>query len=129
MNRVLMNRLRDLRREEQAEKRRADRDAISLNEPLGTDDDNRGSLADFLTDDDASVQPEKLAQQSELARRIGHVRVRLTSRQQALVDGLRAERSISELSRLLGTSRSTLYDELERIKAAFTAEGLDEFLD
>ena len=131
MNRVLMNRLRDLRREEQAEKRRADRDAISLNEPLGTDDDNRRSLslADLLADDDADGQPEEAAERAERREAIDRVRSRLPPRQLGLVDGFLAERSIGELSRLLGTPRTTLHDEFERIKAEFRAEGLDEFID
>lgn len=129
MNRVLTNRLRDIRREEQAEKRHADREALSLDAPVGAEDEDVTSLVDFLADDDVAAQPETHAQQADLAAAIDRARDRLTPRQQVLVDGLRAERTVSELSRMLGTSRSTLYDEMERIKASFEADGLRDFLD
>ena len=128
MNRVLMNRLRDLRRQERAQKRRGDREARSLDKPLGNEGDDLGSLTDLLPDEGAEGRPDEAAERAELAEGIDRVRRRLTLRRRELLDGISAGFSMSELSRLLATPRSTLYDERERIKQEFRAEGLDDFL-
>ena len=129
MNRVLTNRLRDLRREEQAEKRRGDREALSLDERLDAGEARAWSLADLLVDEDVHSRPEEAAKREAIREAIARVRDRLGPRRQALLDGLLAEQSMSEISRILGTPRASLYDELERIKTEFRAEGLEEFLD
>ena len=128
MNRVLMNRLRDLRRQERAQKRRVDREARSLDKPLGDEGDDLSSLMNLLPDESTDSRPEEAAERAELAEGIDRVRRRLTLRRRELLDGISAGFSMSELSRRLATPRSTLYDELERIKQEFRAEGLDDFL-
>ena len=128
MNRVLTNRLRDLRRQERAQKRRVDREARSLDKPLGDEGDDLSSLMNLLPDESTDSRPEEAAERAELAEGIDRVRRRLTLRRRELLDGISAGFSMSELSRRLATPRSTLYDELERIKQEFRAEGLDDFL-
>lgn len=127
MNRVLTNRLRDLRREELAEKRRGDREARSLDEPLDYDGDSP-SLADLLPDETADARPEDRVEQAELRERIALTREHLPSRQRALLDHLLAGENLSDVSRSLSTPRATLYDDMRRIRTVFEAEGLRDFL-
>lgn len=128
MKRVVGNRLKDLKREEQAEKRRTDRLARSIDELPQSGDAEGITLADFLRDRSPEVDPVALTLQSELRIRIRRTSSRLTLRQQAVVDGLFKEQTITELSRSLDVPKSTLYDELKRIKAEFESANLREFL-
>jgi len=128
LKRVVRNRLKDLKREERAEKRGAGKPDRSLDEALPSDDGEGSTLADFLRDQSPDIDPEARALQSELRTGIHRATPQLTPQQQALVDGLSSGQTISELARSMDIRRSTLYDELKRIKAAFESAGLREFL-
>ena len=129
MKRVLRNRLRDLRREERAEKRGAGRPTRSLDEPVQSDDGAGSTIANLLRDGSPEANPEALALDSELHTEILRAKHRLTPLQQALVNGLFVEQTVSELSESLDVPRSSLYDEMKRIRAEFESEGLRKLLD
>ena len=81
------------------------------------------------------VDPEELIKQMEQSlphrypfRMIDRVMELLSPRQRELTQALRFGATMAEASRLLGTPRSTLYDELERIRKIFFDEGLQEYL-
>lgn len=96
LNRVITNRLRDLSREVQAEKRTASRDAASLDALQ-----EEMSLHDFIPDKGAA-DPVSSAEASELAGLIARVRRRLTGREQIVLDGLLADRTPTEVAGILG---------------------------
>ena len=129
MKRVLRNYLRDLWRTEHAEKRRGEQAALSVDAPPPGSDQDADSLSDRIPDESEATRPDIQAIQTELRAQIDCVRRKLTSRQQALVEGLRRGSSMSEISREMRVGRATLYDELARIRAVFEADGLDQFLD
>jgi len=120
LGQVITNRLLDLLKAELAEKRWADRSARSL----GLDDwDLKRAVEDVQAED-----PQQAAERSEMAQRIAWARERLPVRERAVLDGLLLEKTPSELSRELGTSRVTVYSDRKRIREALEAEGLRDFI-
>ena len=124
LSQVVTSRLRDLRREELAEKRTADRKALSLDSPGPDDDlDLNGVLEDVQAED-----PLLAAEASDRRRRLDSARERLSPRERLVLDGLLEDKTLTELSRALGISRMTLYAHRDRIRAQLEAEGLRGFL-
>ena len=56
-------------------------------------------------------------------------RQRLSPRERFVLDGLLKEKTLTELSRVLGISRVTVYADRDRIRAELEAEGLRDFLE
>jgi predicted DNA-binding protein YlxM (UPF0122 family) len=52
----------------------------------------------------------------------------LNSKQQEICDLLQKNNSISDISKILATPRSTVYDEIRRISKIFEKVGLREYL-
>ena len=125
LNRVVTNRLRDLRDRERAEKRTAERKALSLDI---SDSEDEPGLQDLIPDHRA-VNPQTAAEVGDLRLRIDRARRRLSSRECAVLDGLAIGKTPTELGRELKTSRVTIYADLRRIRLALEGEGLREFLD
>jgi len=126
MARVVHNKLMDLVRERESDKRKAGYDSISLDEPLGEQEDSsrvldlidqaHGEGADRIVADDARLDLEKAF-------------ARLTPRQRQLCQLLGEEGlNVQEASRRLGLPRATLYDELKRIRKVFAELGLEDYL-
>jgi len=127
MSRVVAHKLQHLIEKHTAGKRKAGINNVSLNEPISDEEDSPTYL-DQLSEDENHVSDlhitallkidihrtiEKLTpQQRELCRLLGE-------------EGL----SVSEASELLNTPRSTLYDDIKRIKAIFQQDNLHEYLD
>jgi RNA polymerase sigma-70 factor (ECF subfamily) len=123
MGRVVRNKLTDLVRERETDKRRLAYTAVSLHEPSGTDEGSP-TLEDTVVDarpaassriglrmDLAALLPKLDRRQRKLCHLLGH-------------GGLK----IKQASEYLNTPRSTIYDELERIRKIFLKEGLGEYL-
>ena len=123
MNRVLTNRLRDLRREEQAEKRRADYKPLSLDAPFGDDGD---TLADFFRD--AGSDPAAEAEHADLVDRLARIRGRLLPRQRAVFDAWASDIPKARIARGLDISRDTVHEDIRRIRQVCRDEGLEDFL-
>jgi len=121
LGRVITSRLLDLLKAELAEKRAADRTALSLE---SQDWDLRRAVEDVQAED-----PLRAAERSEMAERIARARERLSGRERAILDGLFKEKTPSELSRELRISRVSVYADRQRIQEALEAEGLRDFLD
>lgn len=126
LNRVVINRLKDLLREELAEKRTAERTATSLNQAAG---DGDGDLANLIADTDALTDPQRVAELRDLQERLDRIRGRLTQRERELLSGLLHGRTVREISRELATSTVTLNKDKHRIRLALEESGLSEFLD
>lgn len=118
MKRVLDAKLRDIERRVRAAKRGQDR-PLSLDAPVG---DGADTLGDVLahTGDEANQALIRLA--------IQRAADRLSPPQSAIVTGLAAGESVTEISRRIAISRSAVYEQLKEIREAFRDEGLEEFL-
>jgi len=127
MSRVIEHKLQKIVRDLTRDRRIIFNKSVSLDSPISNDEDSPTYL-DQLSEDENHVSDlhitallkidihrtiEKLTpQQRELCRLLGE-------------EGL----SVSEASELLNTPRSTLYDDIKRIKAIFQQENLHEYLD
>ncbi len=129
MRRVLQAKLQDIERAELAGKRGGSTRPLSLEQSILSDDTGAGlTLADLLPDPDPEVNPQEALRRTDLRRHVERVLRQLPERQQALADGLRSGRSVSELSRSFRVPRGTLYEELRRIRDVFQDNGLEEYL-
>lgn len=126
MKAVTRRRLADLLKEATSSKRTVERRAISLRQPLDDDDPEGASLESLL---DANAEdPEVAAEHAELRDAIARHRDRLTPGQNALLDELLAERSISEIGRRTGAPRTTLNDQLKALYGVLRSDELRALL-
>lgn len=122
MGRVLRNKLTDIVREREVDKRRLNHLAVSLDGPLGDDDDSP-----VLEDTIADMRPAPFLQ-IELKIDLSKVLQKLTPHQRKLCGLLKGGHTIKETSEYLKTPRSTIYDDRERIRKIFEKEGLKDYL-
>jgi DNA-directed RNA polymerase specialized sigma24 family protein len=122
MNTVVERDLTDRARAEMTLKRSALRNAASLNEPLN-DEDNA------LTREEVLAIPDLLSSGvTDLRLDLGKVTRRLNSRQKRILE-LRLDRhAVKEIAALLNLSRSTVHDEIVRIRKLFESQGLRDYL-
>ena len=110
-----------------SDKRKVSIDSVSLDEPLSEDEDSPSYL-DQLSEDESYVSNLHITAQLKID--ISRTIQKLTPQQQELCRLLGEEGlSITEASELLKTPRSTLYEDINRIKAIFQQENLHEYLD
>ncbi len=123
LRRVVNSKLLDLERGLKAQKRGGGRIEFSLDHPLFEDEPDSETLADTFADpvDTARESVEKVS--LEVARS------RLSPRQKQIIAGLIEGRAKSQISQSLGVPRTTLYDDLKRIRQIFRDEGLAPFFD
>ena len=123
MGRIIRNKLMDLVREREADKRKVTYAAVSLHEPQGNDEGSP-ALEETLTDSRHAI-----SLQIELKLDLTSVLQKLTPKQKKLCHLLKEDGlNIKEVSQCLNTPRSTIYDEMKRIRKVFLKEGLDEYL-
>lgn len=126
MARVVHNKLMDLVRERESDKRKAGYDSISLDEPLGEQEDS--SRLFELVDETQKKAPDR-AFADDARVDLEKAMARLTPRQRELCRLLGEEGlNVQEASRRLGVPRATLYDELKRIRKVFAELGLEDYL-
>ena len=124
MGRVVRNKLTDIIREQRADKRKVNHLTVSLDEPSGDNDDSCA-----LEDTIADKNPE-FCVQVDLKIDLPTVLDKLTLKQKELCHLLgEAGLNIKQVSDHLGTPRSTIYDEIERIRKIFQKEGLQKYLE
>lgn len=126
LRRVVRSKLLDVARRDRAEKRGGGTVPLSLDAPLGSADDL--SPADTVRDMRGGSSPDDAAQFNALRQHIADVERRLTARQRALLEALRDETPLTELSRRAGVNRSTVYADLARLRELFRSAGLEDFL-
>jgi len=127
MSRVIEHKLQKIVRDLTRDRRNIFNKSVSLDSPISNDEDSPTYLDQLSEDEDHASNLhitallkidihrtiEKLTpQQRELCRLLGE-------------EGL----SVSEASELLKTPRSTLYEDIKRIKAIFQRENLHEYLE
>jgi len=117
MAKVLKNQLHIILREQQADKRKAIHEAISLDEPLGEDGT---TLADLIAD-------EKLLTSDAIRLDVEAVLLTMTPLQQEVCRLLAQEYPVKRVAELLGKPRSTIRDEIKRIWDIFSLKGLKDY--
>ena len=123
MGRVIRNKLTDIIREQKADKRRINYLASSIDRPLADDDDS-----DTLVDTIPDTNPDPILQ-IELKIELSRVLQKLTSEQCQLCCLLGEKGlSIKAVSERLKTPRTTIYDEIKRIRKIFAKSGLEDYL-
>lgn len=127
MARVVRNKLRDLVKERAREKRKVAQNSISLDAPVLPDDENSPSLVDTLEEE--AGYSARLILQACLKVDLQKTTSQLTPVQRKLCRLLGEEGlNMYEASQELKTPRSTLYEEIKRIRAIFEKENLREWL-
>jgi len=126
ISRVVRNKLTDLVRERKSEKRKASFISISLDQPIGNQEDSP-TLLDLVNE---SQQGEQLARtlRDDADADIQRAMKLLTPFQKQVCALLWEGLSVQEASRELGIVRTTLYDELKRIRKIFSALGLQDYI-
>lgn len=130
MAKVVRNKLIDILKEVIADKRKLNYQNISLDQPLGNDE-NCASLDDVISEDyilssNNTLNPFlKILLKEDLSRAF----LKLNSRQKKICNLILVEDlNVSELSQCLSTPRSTIYDEIKRIRKIFKKERLEDYL-
>jgi len=129
MAQVIRNKLTDLIREQAADKRAGEQDALSLDAALDGAEDGV-TLAELLADTESAQPDDPGAVERRHARiDIGRVLERLTPVQRQLCQLLGEEGlSIKEAAERLRIPRGTLYEEIKRIRKVFADQGLGDYL-
>jgi len=123
MAQVVRNTLRDIVKRYERNKRKIINKTISLDQPLGQDE-NTSSLADILPCNTSG------SDQSELKEILPGVLSQLSPQQRSLCEFLlEGEMSITNLGKRLGVNRKTIYREIARIKQIFVEQRLKDFLE
>ncbi|MFH0926824.1 MAG: sigma-70 family RNA polymerase sigma factor [bacterium] len=126
MARIIKNKLVDIIREKQAEKRKINNLAISLEAPIGRGEDAPPlieKIDEHITIDAFHNSSIEIQLKIDLSNALHY----LTPKQKKLCQLLQ-DNSITEISDCLKTPRSTIYDEIKRIKNIFEKQGLEEYL-
>ncbi|MEO8040906.1 MAG: sigma-70 family RNA polymerase sigma factor [Betaproteobacteria bacterium] len=129
MAQVVRNKLADILREHESDRRKVNYVAASLDAPIG-DDADAPTLLEALAEEPYEGAPDVEDRFGTDARiDLEAVLARLTPFQQRLCRLLGEEGlTVQEASRLLGLPRATLYDALKRIRKVFAEFGLQDYL-
>ena len=117
MAKVLKNQLQLILREQQADKRKTIHEAISLDEPVG---ESEAPLVDLIADNQPPVD-DAIRLDVEATVRI------LTPLQREVCQLLAQEYSVKKVAELLGKPRTTIRDEIKRIREIFSQKGLKDY--
>lgn len=128
MGRIIRNKLTDLVREREADKRKIAHLTISLDEPL-EDDEDSPALIDKIDDGSINDASHNHFLEIQLKIDLSKALQKLTPQQKSLCRLLGEKGlTVKEASEYLKTPRSTIYDELKRIRTIFMKEGLEDYL-
>jgi RNA polymerase sigma factor (sigma-70 family) len=129
MRKIIRNKIRDCINASETNKRKVQREASSLGQPI---EDNKDSPILLDRIDGSSSQSAPSVQYSDIDRKIDLARAleKLTPRQKRIcqlkMDG--RDVTIIEISENLNVSRSTIYDELNRIRILFEKFELQKYI-
>lgn len=131
MDRILNNRIRGIIDSVEADKRRINIGAASLTQEVGEDDSSNPLTLEDVIGDDQSLprrghRPRSADEELMLAISMG--RGSLNDRQQRICDLLMEGLSIVETAEALGMKRTTLNDELKRMRKLFYRQGLHDYV-
>jgi RNA polymerase sigma-70 factor (ECF subfamily) len=118
MAKVIRHRLHNILEEHLAEKRRADRFAMSLDTPIG---EQETTLGEIIPAGEGSTD-------RSLRLDLGRAMEKLTPLQKKLCTLLWQGYGVTEIGSILNKPRPTIYDEIKRVRKVFADAGLDEYL-
>jgi DNA-directed RNA polymerase specialized sigma24 family protein len=127
MARIVRNKLADIANKRKTKKRGAGRDHISLDDKVGGNEDSP-HLIDTIASESSNASHFESPDEVLMKGAVSTVVAKLTERQQLIVRHLRESHSVSEIGRLINTPRTTVNDEIGRIRRLFHKEQLDSFL-
>lgn len=128
MGRIIRNKLTDLVRERKADKRKLGHLAVSLDEPFGEEEDST-ALIDQIDEQNVKSSFPNLLVDIQLKIDLSRALRGLTPKQRKLCNLLGEKGlTVKEASEYLKTPRSTIYEELKRIRAIFRKENLADYL-
>ena len=130
MAKVVENKLTDILREVKTDKRTLNYQTISLDQPLG-DDENYSTLSDVISEDDILSSSNNLSPFLKIQLKVDLSRafLKLNSRQKMICNLIISEDlNVSELNQCLNTPRTTIFDEIKRIRKIFEKEQLKDYL-
>ena len=127
MNHVMHRYLLDVARRASAKKRKAEQSMASLNEPIlrETEEPDELTLEGIVPDETSKTHMAGLPLRMDLAT----ILTRLTPHQQAICRLLTEGETVTAVSRSLKVPRTTLYDEIKRIRRMFYEAGLRQYVD
>lgn len=128
MGKIIRNKLTDIVREREADKRKISRFTVSLDGVSGNNEDSPVLCEKIESNGFTDPQYDPLVD-IQLKIDIPKALKKLTLQQKKLC-GLLGEKglNVKEASKYLKTPRSTVYDELSRIRKIFEKEGLKDYL-
>ncbi len=129
MAQVIRNKLTDLMREQMAERRAGNRDALSLDATIDGSEDGM-TFGELLADDESTAGGDHPGLDRQHARiDVARALDRLSPAQRRLCVMLGDEGlSIKEAAERLRIPRGTLYEEIKRIRKVFADHGLGDYL-
>jgi RNA polymerase sigma factor (sigma-70 family) len=128
MARVISNKLMDLVRARTSDRRKVAYLSLSIDMPLDTDLDSR-TLMDEI-DESACMNAPLYLLRAHLTIDISRALQKLSPSQRRLCRLLGEDQmTVKAISDRLGTPRSSIYDELKRIKTVFIKLGLKDYLE
>jgi RNA polymerase sigma factor (sigma-70 family) len=119
MAQVVSNRLQDILAAELAEKRKADRLASSLDQPVSEEG---------ITLKDVITSPRSVEADASLHQDLEQAMARLTAFQKRLCSLLREGYNVTEIAAIVHRSRPAVYREIKHIRKTFADAGLDQYL-
>ena len=127
MNHVVRRYLLDVARRASAKKRKKEQSMASLNEPIFRESEESGELTleETVSDKISATRLAWLPLQIDLTT----VLTRLTPQQQAICRLLTEGETVTVISRSLKVPRTTLYDEIKRVRRIFHDAGLKDYLE
>ena len=123
MAQVVSNRLQDILEAELAEKRKSDRLASSLDQPVSEE-----GITEGITLKDVIPSPRSVEADASLRQELEQAMARLTAFQKRLCILLREGYNITEIAAIVHRSRPAVYREIKHIRKPFADAGLDEYL-
>ena len=130
MAKIVENKLTDILREVKTDKRTLNYQTISLDQPLD-DDENCSTHSDLVSEDDILSRSNTLNPFLKIQLKVDLSRalLKLNSRQKKICNLILSEDlNVSELSLCLNTPRTTIFDEIKRIRKIFEKEQLKDYL-
>jgi DNA-directed RNA polymerase specialized sigma24 family protein len=124
MERVTRRQLLNIVRDKERAKRKAFYTSISLDELL--EHEYGGYIEEFVAKDGETVN---IVMKKELSAAVIKVMDKLSFRQKELCNLLKEDPSLERASKRMNVARSTLQDEVLRIREVFKKDGLEEYLD
>jgi len=131
MAKIVKNKLNDILREELADKRKINSQAFSLNQSIGEDENN----PDYIDNVTVNNIPTREAISNPFLSILKKIDIdktlqKLNPKQQIICELIMSkDLNISDLSKCLNTPRSTVYDEIDRIRKIFEKAGLKKYIE